>query len=187
MFNRKTDLVDVNLVVKAISESINSIKSTLKRLNANALANLMDLITGKLDLFMALSELKKEDEVQDMVLNLISYLLVNQMLFYHVFSKKSGGLPELKELDTLNSLKLQFKNITNIDYKSIYQIDIISRLPENNNILNSLNEIIAVFQLVKPELVENDLIGRLFHDLLPYETRKILAAFYTNPISADIL
>ena len=43
----------------------------------------MDLITGKLDLFMALSVLKKEDEVQDMVLNLISYLLVNQMLFYH--------------------------------------------------------------------------------------------------------
>ena len=26
-----------------------------------------------------------------------------------------------------------------------------------------------------------------FHDLLPYETRKILAAFYTNPIAADIL
>ena len=180
-------MVDVNLVVKAISESINSIKSTLKRLNANDLANLMDLITGKLDLFMTLSELKKEDEVQDMVLNLISYLLVNQMLFYHVFSKKYGRIPELKELDTLNSLKLQFKNITNIDYKSIYQIDIISRLPENNNILNSLNEIIAVFQLVKPELVENDLIGRLFHDLLPYETRKILAAFYTNPIAADIL
>ena len=81
MFNRKTDLVDVNLVVKAISESINSIKSTLKRLNANDLANLMDLITGKLDLFMALSELKKEDEVQDMVLNLISYLLLIKCYF----------------------------------------------------------------------------------------------------------
>ena len=86
-----------------------------------------------------------------------------------------------------NILAKMISDITNIDYKSIYQIDIISRLPENNNILNSLNEIIAVFQLVKPELVENDLIGRLFHDLLPYETRKILAAFYTNPIAADIL
>ena len=147
----------------------------------------MNLITGKLDLFMALSELKKEEEVQDMVLNLISYLLVNQMLFYHVFSKKSGKIPELTELNSLNSLKLQFKNITEIDYKSIYQIDVVSRLPENNKIRDALNDIIAIFQLVKPELVEHDLIGRLFHDLLPYETRKILAAFYTNPIAADIL
>ena len=136
---------------------------------------------------MALSELKKESEVQDMVLNLISYLLVNQMLFYHIFSKKSGRIPELEGLNTLHDLKLQFKNITDIDYKSIYQIDVISRLPENKNIIQSLNDIIAIFKLVKPELVEHDLIGRLFHDLLPYETRKILAAFYTNPVAADIL
>lgn len=187
LLKRKTDLVDVNLVIKAISESITAINSTLRRLNATDLNNLINMITGKLDLFMALSELKKEEEVQDMVLNLISYLLVNQMLFYHVFSKKSGRIPELKELDSLNSLKLQFKNITKIDYKSIYQIDVISKLPENINILHSLNDIIAIFKLVKPELVEHDLIGRLFHDLLPYETRKILAAFYTNPIAADIL
>ena len=187
LLKRKADLVDVNLVIKAISEAINSINSTFKKLNETDINKLMNLITGKLDLFMALSELKKEEEVQDMVLNLISYLLVNQMLFYHVFSKKSGRIPELEELDSLNSLRLQFKNITEIDYKSIYQIDVISRLPENSSILHALNDIIAIFELVKPELVEHDLIGRLFHDLLPYETRKILAAFYTNPIAADIL
>ena len=187
ILNRKTDLIDVNLVIKAISQSVNSINSTLKKLNATDLDSLTNLITGKLDLFMALSELRNEDEVQNMVLNLISYLLVNQMLFYHIFSKRSGKIPELNELNSLNDLKLQFNKITNIDYKSIYQIDVISRLPENYEILCSLNDIIAIFQLVKPELVEHDLIGRLFHDLLPYETRKILAAFYTNPIAADIL
>jgi len=187
ILNKKKDIVDVHLVIKAIGESINSINSVLKKLNQSDLDNLTKLITGKLDLFMALSELKKEDEVQDMVLNLISYLLVNQMLFFHIFSKNSGQIPELKELKTLNDLKLQFNKITDIDYKSIYQIDVITRLPENTEIIHSLNEIIAIFQLVKPELVEHDLIGRLFHDLLPYETRKILAAFYTNPIAADIL
>lgn len=109
------------------------------------------------------------------------------MLFYHIFSKNSGRIPELREINSLNDLKLQFNNITEIDYKSIYQIDIISRLPENIDIISSLNEIVNIFQLIKPELVEHDLIGRLFHDLLPFETRKILAAFYTNPIAADIL
>ena len=187
LLKRKTDNVDVNLVIQAISESIVQINNTLRNLTKEAIDNLIKLITGKLDLFLALSELKKEEEIQNMALNLISYLLVNQMLFYHVFSKKSHRVPELVRINSLHELKLQFKNITKIDYKSIYQIDVLSRLPENLKIIDSLNVIIDIFQIVKPELVEHDLIGRLFHDLLPYETRKILAAFYTNPIAADIL
>lgn len=187
LLKRKTDNVDVNLVIRAISESTIQINNTLRNLTKEDIDNLIKLITGKLDLFLALSELKKEEEIQNMTLNLISYLLVNQMLFYHVFSKKSHRVPELRKIKSLYDLKLQFKNITKIDYKSIYQIDVLSRLPENIKIIESLNVIIDVFQIVKPELVEHDLIGRLFHDLLPHETRKILAAFYTNPIAADIL
>lgn len=184
---RRINDVDVNLVIRAISEAINQINNTLRNLNKKDIDNLIRLITGKLDLFLALSELKKEEEIQNMTLNLISYLLVNQMLFYHIFSKKSQRIPELARIHTLHDLKIQFNNITKIDYKSIYQIDVISRLPENIKIINSLNEIIDLFEIVKPEFVEHDLIGRLFHDLLPYETRKILAAFYTNPVAADIL
>ena len=185
--NEKNDDVDINLVIKAISESITQINNTLSKLTKKEIENLVKLITGKLDLFLALSELKKEGEIEYITLNLISYLLVNQMLFYHVFSKKSSKIPEIHEINSINELKIQFNNITKIDYKSIYQIDVLSKLPENIQIIDSLNEIINIFKIVKPEFVEHDLIGRLFHDLLPYETRKILAAFYTNPLAADIL
>ena len=184
---RKTDIVDINLVIKAISHSINNINNLIKQLNKKDTERLMKLITGKLYLFMALSELKKKDTIENMALTLISYLLVNQILFYHIFSKKSDRIPELEEIDTLDEVKSQFENIREIDYKSIYQIDVISKLPKNTRIIDSLNDIIATIKLVKPELVEHDLIGRLFHDLLPYQTRKVLAAFYTNPVAADIL
>ncbi|MEO0146586.1 MAG: N-6 DNA methylase, partial [candidate division WOR-3 bacterium] len=33
----------------------------------------------------------------------------------------------------------------------------------------------------------HDLLGRLFHDLLPHDTRKLLAAYYTRPQSAELL
>jgi hypothetical protein len=36
---------------------------------------------------MALSELKKKDEVKYMAINIIGNLIVNQILFYHVYSK----------------------------------------------------------------------------------------------------
>jgi hypothetical protein len=178
---------DLKTVIRIISESIQEINSTLRKISEEDMEKLIKLITGKFDLFMALSELKKKDEVKDMALNLIGYLIVNQMLFYHVYGKKSGLIPELQELKYLQDLNSQFKHITDINYKTIYQIDLITKLPENPEIKNSLNNIIQIFKIVKPESIEHDLIGRLFHDLLPFETRKILAAFYTNPIAAEIL
>jgi len=187
IISQQYDISDLKTVVRITSESIQEINSTLRKISEEDMEKLIKLITGKFDLFMALSELKKKDEVKDMALNLIGYLLVNQMLFYHVYAKRSGSIPELDELKNLKNLNKQFKYITDINYKAIYQIDLITRLPENQEITNSLNHIIQIFKIVKPESIEHDLIGRLFHDLLPFETRKILAAFYTNPIAAEIL
>lgn len=179
--------IDLKTIIDIISETIDEISSTLRRISENEMEDLIKVITGKFDLFMALSELKKKDQVRDMAIDLIGYLLINQMLFYHVYARRSKKIPNLTELNKISDLKNQFKHITNINYKAIYQIDIISYLPENNDIRSSLNEIIEIFRFTKPESIEHDLIGRLFHDLLPFETRKILAAFYTNPIAADIL
>lgn len=183
----KTTEISLNTVIQIISESIQEINSTLKKISEEDMEKLITLITGKFDLFMALSELKKEDEVKDMAINIIGYLIVNQILFYHVYSKKSGLIPELTEIRYLRDLIDQFEKITDINYKVIYQIDLLSKLPENKDITESLNRVIEIFRIAKPEYIEHDLIGRLFHDLLPYETRKILAAFYTNPIAAEIL
>ena len=183
----KTTEISLNTVIQIISESIQEINSTLKKISEEDMEKLITLITGKFDLFMALSELKKEDEVKDMAINIIGYLIVNQILFYHVYSKKSGLIPELTEIKYLRDLIGQFEKITDINYKVIYQIDLLSKLPENEEITESLNKIIQIFKIAKPEYIEHDLLGRLFHDLLPHETRKILAAFYTNPIAAEML
>lgn len=185
--NKRIAEVDLQLIIKVISEAINNVSRTLNSISKEDMDSLIRLITNKYDLFLALSELKNNDESNNVALNLVSYLIINQMLFYHMFSKKSGRIPTLHEINSINDLKKQFKNITDIDYKAIYQINILDRLPENDDIIAAFNDIINVFKLVQPELVDHDLMGRLFHDLLPYETRKILAAFYTNPIAGDIL
>lgn len=187
LVSKEKEIIDLKTIVKIISESIHEISSTLKNISEDEMKNLIKLITGKFDLFMALSELKKKDQIKNMAIDLVGYLLVNQMLFYHVYARRSEKIPDLIELKSVNNLKKQFKYITDINYKAIYQIDIISYLPENKDIKSSLNNIIEIFKIAKPESIEHDLIGRLFHDLLPFETRKILAAFYTNPIAADIL
>jgi len=40
---------------------------------------------------------------------------------------------------------------------------------------------------LQPENLKHDLLGRIFHEFLPDDTRKRLGTFYTRPIAADIL
>ncbi|MDI9615139.1 N-6 DNA methylase [Methanothermobacter sp.] len=179
--------ISLNSVIKVISESIEEINKTLRNISSNELEKLVDLITGQFDLFLALSELKEKNELKDVALDLISYIITNQILFYHIYSKKSERVPELKSINSISELIAYFDIITDINFKVIYQIDLLSLLPENDEIKESLNKIIQILRLARPEKIKHDLMGRLFHDLLPHDTRKILAAFYTNPIAADIL
>lgn len=185
--DRRVAEVDINLIITVVSEAIEKVTQTLKNLNQKDKNILIKLITGKYDLFLSLSDLEDENESNTVALNLISYLVVNQILFYHIFAKKSQQIPELEKLETIDDLRKQFQNITSIDYKSIYQINIVDKLPNDEDIVSAFNEVIEVFKCFQPELVEHDLLGRLFHELLPYETRKILAAFYTNTKAAEIL
>ena len=181
------ETVSLKVAIEGISHAIDIINSTLTDISEEGILALISTITGKFDLFKSLSELKNNVEINKVALNLVSYMIVNQILFYHIYAMKSQQIPELENLNKIEDLESQFKYITDINYKSIYQMDILSHLPENQKIVESFNTIIHIFKIIKPEEVQHDLIGRLFHELLPYETRKILATFYTNPIAADIL
>ena len=91
------------------------------------------------------------------------------------------------QTENLDSLSSYFKKITDINYKQIYAVDVLSNLPRTPKAIEVINDTIEAIKTVKPQLVEHDLLGRLFHELLPPATRKVLAAFYTRPVAAEIL
>ena len=145
-------------------------------------------VVDKLDLFSSIGEIKDKEVAKRQVVNLASYLLFNQLLFYHIFKKKSEtNLPELQEIDRVKSLQIFFDAITDIDYQSIYRVNILGHIPEKLVVLNTLNEVIKAIKLLRAEHITHDLAGRFFHDLIPFEVRKVLAAFYTHPVAAEIL
>ena len=50
-----------------------------------------------------------------------------------------------------------------------------------------LKKVIEAVKGVRVESIRHDLIGRVYHESLPFETRKILATFYTKPVAGEIL
>jgi tRNA1(Val) A37 N6-methylase TrmN6 len=46
---------------------------------------------------------------------------------------------------------------------------------------------VVAVKALAPEKIRHDLLGKVFHELIPFEVRKAVAAFYTNNEAAEIL
>jgi hypothetical protein len=178
--------VDFKTVVNLIENYVRDLNSIIYQIKTE---ELVSEVVDKLDLFSSIGEIKEKDVAKKQVVNLASYLLFNQLLFYHIFKKKSenSNIPELQEIDRVKSLQEYFDAITDIDYQSIYRVNILGHIPEKPVVLNTLNEVIKAIKLLRAEHITHDLAGRFFHDLIPFDVRKVLAAFYTHPVAAEIL
>ena len=178
--------VDFKTIVSLIENYVSDLSSIIYQIRTEELAS---EVVNKLDLFSSVGEIKDKEVAKKQVINLASYLLFNQLLFYYILKKKSENtrLPELQEIDKVKSIQRYFDAITDIDYQSIYRVNILGHIPDKPIVLNTLNEVIKAINLLRAEHITHDLAGRFFHDLIPFEVRKVLAAFYTHPVAAEIL
>ena len=178
--------IDFKTAVKLIETYAKDLNSVVYQIRTE---ELVAEVVDKLDLFSSIGEIKDEETAKKQVINLASFLLFNQLLFYHIYKEraKDSKLPELGEIKKTKDIQAYFDKITEIDYWSIYKVNILGHIPDKEPVINTLNHVIKAIKLLRAEYITHDLAGRFFHDLIPHEVRKVLAAFYTHPIAADLL
>jgi type I restriction-modification system DNA methylase subunit len=180
--------IDFATTVKLIERYASDLNSVVFKIRTD---ELVSEVVNKLDLFVSIGEIKDKEVAKKQVTNLASFLLFNQLLFYHIYKRKAkfddDAFFDLEEIKHLQGIKTYFDKITDIDYKSIYSVNLLAHIPETKDVIEILNEVIKAIKLLRAEYITHDLAGRFFHDLIPFEVRKILAAFYTHPASADLL
>lgn len=178
--------VDFKTTVELIGNYVKELNSIIYK---KAKDELISEVVNKLDLFSSIGDLKDKETAEKQVKNLASYLLFNQLLFYHIYTKKdkTASLPELDIIEDIKDIQTYFNRITKIDYQSIYRVNILGHIPKSKIVIDTLNEVIKGIKLLRAEYITQDLAGRFFHDLIPFEVRKVLAAFYTHPTAADLL
>jgi len=177
-----------NLVVQTLRQAVQGISLEIKR-NIGIDHPVVKETVGSFQLFEILSNETEDsadtDATRANVADLASYVLVNQILLHHILSKNIK-LP--KRIDCVSSpieLNAYFKDVTDIDYKAVYCIDVASNVPPI--VTNEVNICILAIRAIEPENLSHDLLGRIFHEFLPQETRKLLGTFYTRPQAAEIL
>ena len=186
MIVEKKRKIDFHFVVAQIEEYVRDLHSIIHRINTD---ELVTEVVDKLDLFCSVGQIKDKETARRQVVGLGAYLLFNQLLFYHIYKRKTNDpdLDELEPVDEVADLQHYFDEITHIDFRPIYRINILGHIPEKPAVVRILNEVIKSIKLLRAEHITHDLAGRFFHDLIPFEARKVLAAFYTHPVAAEIL
>ncbi len=114
---------------------------------------------------------------------LASYIFLSQILFLRLLITANPTFFSLSSSSVSRTLLRQaFKRILDINYRPIYEIDILDAISDK-----FLQDTFALIWGLEIERIRYELPGRIFHELMPFEIRKMLAAFYTRPLAAEAL
>lgn len=175
---------DTSLAISVLNEAVDYITASTLKMGE---AELKDIFGGK-TVFENILQYEEGEYPLDEMRKAATYLLINQVLFYHVLSSNDPiTFPKIDEdyLKEPASLSIYFKRVLQIDYTPTFGFDVASRLPTSAT--DILKKIIKAIKGIAPEKIKFDLLGKVFHDLIPFEVRKAVAAFYTNNEAAELL
>ena len=137
-----------------------------------------------------LSESIPREDQKAVLSKAASFLFVNQLLFYYILRRETNNLyDDIEEADISSPSIIRskyFAKVLHKNYKPIFEIDVASLFdPEL-----SKDGCLRVSRLVKELILSvstHDIIGKVFHEIIPLEFRKLVAAFYTNSAAGDLL
>ena len=171
-------------VISIIQKAVDYISATLVGVTEQ---NIEEIFGGKSVFDNILQFEEKKYPLKEMRKG-AAYLLVNQLLFYHLLSRsRPDDFEELDEEKITSFEKLQeyFDKVLKIDYRPTFGFRIATRLPKET--LDPVRETINIIKALKPEKIQQEILGKIFHDLIPFEVRKAVAAFYTNNEAGALL
>jgi len=143
--------------------------------------DLLRIITDR-KLLMDLGNLEQQ-HAEAVARFLAAYIFLSQILFLRLLSTARHALSIRPDTISHYTLRQVFQQIVEqINYRPIYELDVLDNISER-----FLKDTFDLIWGLEIERVRYELPGRIFHELMPTEIRKLLAAFYTRPQAADLL
>ncbi len=116
------------------------------------------------------------------------YLLLNQIAFYRVLShhypRKFKPI-DPQELADPADLHEYFKSVLKVDYIPVFSVPVAHAFTRKS--LRLLQKTVKAVYGLAPETISKGTLGKVFHELIPLEIRKPIAAYYTLEEAATML
>ena len=174
---------DAETTITTLRDIVSNISNQMGKIPAQAMEN----VFGGESVFENILEYKQDTLPVDQMRRAAAFLLVNQLLFYRLLSKESKDYEDINE-DLIKSpadLLVYFSKVLEKDYAVVFGFDVASKIP--SGAMDHLRSAIITIKALTPAKLPHDIVGRIFHDLIPFDLRKSVAAFYTNNEAAEML
>jgi len=174
---------DTGFAIRVLRDAVDYVTASVKQLQSKELE---DIFGGK-SVFENVLQYEEGRYPLEEMRRAATYLLVNQLLFYHVLTRVDASFAVIDEdkIRRPGDLRAYFEPVLRKDYSSVFGFDVASRLPESA--VEAVKKAVIAVKALAPEKIRHDLLGKVFHELIPFEIRKAVAAFYTNNEAAEIL
>ncbi|MFQ6068843.1 MAG: N-6 DNA methylase, partial [Candidatus Bathyarchaeia archaeon] len=174
--------VETSFAIRVLRGTVHYVGEMMRRLQDKELE---DIFGGK-TVFENILQYEEGKYPLEQMRQAATYLLVNQLLFYHVLARVGivKAIDEA-EIKTPEDLAGYFERVLEKDYSAVFGFDVASRLPAKAT--EMVRNVVKIIGVLSPEKIRHDLLGKVFHELIPFDIRKAVAAFYTNNEAAEIL
>jgi len=174
---------DANVTISTLREAVSTLSNALQILNEK---DIEDIFGGK-NVFENILDYKEDKYPTNQMRQAAAFLLMNQLLFYRILSRENPEYPDINDdlIQNPHDLLLYFTKVLEKDYAVTFGFDIASKIPKDY--VEHVKATIRVIKALTPKKLPHDLVGKIFHDLIPLELRKSVAAYYTNNEAAELL
>jgi type I restriction-modification system DNA methylase subunit len=174
---------DTGFAIRVLRDAVDYVTASVRMLQSKELE---DIFGGK-SVFENVLQYEEGRYPLEEMRRAATYLLVNQLLFYHVLTRVDASFAVIDEdkVRRPSDLRAYFEPVLRRDFSSVFGFDVASRLPDSA--VEAVKKAVIAVKALAPEKIRHDLLGKVFHELIPFEIRKAVAAFYTNNEAAEIL
>ncbi len=123
-----------------------------------------------------------------------AYIFIHQLIFYENFTSSIAQNTEypsiaylLKENDIIGNIRTAFAKVKKINnvFQKVFEFDVISTIDPTKS--ETIVCICRYILSLSKELEKGDILGKVFHKMIPLTLRKHVASYFTLDIAAKIL
>ncbi|MFX0013105.1 MAG: class I SAM-dependent DNA methyltransferase [Promethearchaeota archaeon] len=129
---------------------------------------------------------KRGKELKTAIIRGAAFIVVIQILIYTVLLKEDSKSSLINTIHDSKHLQSYFDEIENEkNFGAIFNARIVELLPKESAV--TLNHVFQSFISFNKSQFTSDILGKIFHGLIPFELRKFLAAYYTSNVVGGFL
>ena len=166
--------------IEVLIHFINALENYTRKLQLNELNQSLGFFYAR----VIDDNLRIDDELRDKIPRAAAFVILAQIFYFVAFNKRKNEGQKIKS-QQVRDIHKNFRRITNSGTNPLYKIDLITKFPPDS--LGLLKDIFQELESWSPAMMEIDILGKIFHGLIPKDLRKFLSAYYSSNSIADFI